>query len=165
MALTLTSEAAIKQWLSVEGLEVRTDHSSQSLAQANENALGEMEYFLSDRYRLDSPAVLASRWLAQVTLILTLFHLMSQRNDQPASNIVRLREEYLAILEKIRIGDATIPGIPTNATGAPALLNMSVAHDAYPATFVDRRRSMIPAAGDPGSPRYRPNEFPRPPRI
>ena len=164
MALTLTSEGAIKRWLSVEGLELRTDHSAESLAEANVNALGEMEFYLADRYRLDSPEVLASRWLQQVTLIFTLFHLFSQRNDQPASNIVSLRQGYLENLEKIRIGDAVIPGVPTGSTCAPALLNMSVVHDAYPSLFVDKRRSVMPAE-NPGQPRFRPNEFPRPPRI
>lgn len=166
MALTFIDEPMVHRWLSTEGLELRVDHSSQALAQANIMALGDMEFYLANRYDLNSSAILNSNWLRTVCLILTLYHLFSQRNDQPAGNIVSLRDQYLELLEKIRAGSANVPGIAANINGAtniPALINRSIVPDAYPSTYIDRMRSMIPNTTP--NPAYRPNEFPRPPRV
>jgi phage gp36-like protein len=136
---TLTTEAKIIARIGQMAINLRIDDLGTAVTSVISEASSETYLYLGQLY--SSTSLAASEWVQWQTTNIAVYLLCLRRlNDAPTSAQTAY-EKTLQMLEKVRLGQITLPGVPMLRAAAPSLGNQRVDLQPVPHVVTSPSRS------------------------
>lgn len=144
--MTYTTVEALTTRMSSIGVELRSDHDFDAIAQSIQWGSVEIDFYLQARY----PAVDFSTngFASFAACVLAVYHLCWTRLNAVPSAVQKERDDLIAKLKDIQAGRVPLPGTASPGS-APTLLNARVMLGSYPPIVTETNRSTGPGVPSP----------------
>lgn len=144
-----TTASAILTRVSQLGVDLRTDESPPPPDDPIVEAITEASADIDFHCLLQYPAaqLATSRWIAARAIDCAVYHLCCRRFETPPASVTKRYETAIEQLELVRTGQAKVPGIARSRGAAPTLSQPRIDLRRYPASRIEKPRSIGDADG------------------